>query len=227
LAGPNGGALALARRFPTLGANRQAILLLTYPKALAYSQQHRLIGALLVLTVLGLAAVVVVTWRSAQRITRPLAQLDIAAARIAAGANEQVDVLGDDELARLGKTFNRMANEIDERERRITHLAFSDVLTGLANRSMFHEQFALLLLNRDAGEPNAVHCLDLDNFKAINDTLGHPAGDTLLVEIAHRLTVAAHGQFVARLSGDEFVVIQPIAADRSAVDRLARAEIDE
>ncbi|WP_353230263.1 EAL domain-containing protein [Novosphingobium sp.] len=221
LPGADGGALALARPIPTLGDDQQAMLLLAYPKRLAYAQQDRLVAALIVLTLVGLLAVALVTWRSAGRIIRPLVQLDLAAARIAEGANERVAVAGDDELARLGRTFNRMAGEIEERERRITHLAFNDPLTGLPNRAMFHEQLARQLGSRDGGMI-AVHCLDLDNFKSVNDTLGHPAGDELLVMTAQRLTVAAHGHFVARLSGDEFVVIQQLDADSAAVDRLAR-----
>ncbi|MFL6830353.1 MAG: putative bifunctional diguanylate cyclase/phosphodiesterase, partial [Sphingomicrobium sp.] len=68
----------------------------------------------------------------------------------------------------------------------------------------------------------ALHCLDLDQFKVINDTLGHPAGDTLLVEAGQRVLQAARGHFVARLGGDEFVVLQTVGDDRNAIDRLAR-----
>jgi len=68
----------------------------------------------------------------------------------------------------------------------------------------------------------ALHCLDLDQFKVINDTLGHPAGDALLIEAGRRVQQAARGQFVARLGGDEFVVIQMVGDDRNAIDRLGR-----
>ena len=228
LAGPDGAALALTRPIPTMGEDQQALLLLTYPKRLAYSQQEQLLAALAFLTVIGLAAVVSVTWRAAGRIVGPLVRLDAAAARIAEGTNRRVEVSGEDELARLGQTFNRMASEIEERERRITHLAFRDTLTGLPNRAMFHEQLALQLRSREAqaGGAIAIYCLDLDNFKAINDTLGHPSGDALLVASAERLARVADGQFVARLSGDEFVVIQQIDADRDPVERLARAMLE-
>ena len=227
IAGPDGGALALARPIQTMGGDQQAVLLLSYPRALAYAQQERLLAALAVLTLIGLLAVALVTWRASGRIIRPLVRLDLAAARIAEGANERVEVRGDDELARLGRTFNRMAGEIEERERRITHLAFNDTLTGLPNRAMFHEQLELQLAAREAGGGGiAIHCLDLDNFKAVNDTLGHPAGDQLLVVSGERLARAAHGHFVARLSGDEFVVIQQLDAESGAVERLARAMLE-
>jgi diguanylate cyclase (GGDEF)-like protein len=71
------------------------------------------------------------------------------------------------------------------------------------------------------GSHFALHCLDLDQFKVINDTLGHPAGDALLIESGHRLLEAAKGHFVARLGGDEFVVLQSLRGDRNATDHLA------
>src|SRR5260221_12451958 len=69
----------------------------------------------------------------------------------------------------------------------------------------------------------AINALDVDKFKVINDTLGHPAGDALLVEAGRRVQAAARGHFVARLGGDEFVVLQTVGDDRDAIDRLARA----
>lgn len=216
-------ALAVAKPLPTFDGRRPALLVLTYSKSLAFAQRRALLGALALLTFLIMVAVVAVTWRAARRITQPLARLDEAAARIAQGDIEQVPVDGDDELARLGRTFNHMACEIEERERRIVDLAFNDALTGLPNRVLFHEQLALTLRHCDPEKGVAVHCLDLDRFKIVNDTLGHPAGDALLVEVAKRLSTVTQGHFVARLSGDEFVVIQQLEQDLGAVDRLARA----
>jgi diguanylate cyclase (GGDEF)-like protein len=116
-----------------------------------------------------------------------------------------------------------MVGKIAEREQRITQLAFNDVLTGLPNRTMFQQQLdqAFRAVQGNGGL-FALHCLDLDQFKAINDTLGHPAGDALLVEAGQRVRQAARGHFVARLGGDEFVVIQSVGDDRNAIDRLAR-----
>lgn len=95
--------------------------------------------------------------------------------------------------------------------------AFRDSLTGLANRAHFlHSlQHAVALQRRD-GVPIAVLCLDLDNFKAVNDALGHPAGDELLIRVAGRLT-AALGETgtVARLGGDEFAVLIEASVEES------------
>lgn len=87
--------------------------------------------------------------------------------------------------------------------------AFRDSLTGLANRAHFMQRLERAVANRryDA-EPIAVLCLDLDNFKLVNDALGHPAGDELLVRIAGRITAAlGEAGTVARLGGDEFAVL--------------------
>ena len=121
----------------------------------------------------------------------------------------------------LATSFNEMVGKIAEREQRITQLAFNDVLTGLPNRTMFQQQLEhAFRVAEGSGNLFALHCLDLDQFKAINDTMGHPAGDTLLIEAGRRVSQAARGQFVARLGGDEFVVLQTVGEDRNAIDRL-------
>jgi diguanylate cyclase (GGDEF)-like protein len=219
--------ITLAKPLATFSDDEQAILLLAYPKAEALADARKLQLALAVMTLLGLLAVAVATWRAAGRITQPLARLDEAAGRLASGEHVQVRVRGEDELARLAQSFNDMVGKIAEREQRITQLAFNDVLTGLPNRTMFQQQLEhLFRASEGNGTLFALHCLDLDQFKVINDTLGHPAGDALLVEAGRRVLQAARGQFVARLGGDEFVVLQTVGDDRNAIDRLARDILD-
>jgi diguanylate cyclase (GGDEF)-like protein len=214
--------IVLAKPLPTFSDGERAILLLAYPKAQALADARKLQLALALMTMLGLVVMAIATWRAAGRITQPLARLDEAAGRLASGEHVQVRVRGSDELARLATSFNEMVGKIAEREQRITQLAFNDVLTGLPNRTMFHQQLDQLFGASQGGAMFALHCLDLDQFKVINDTLGHPAGDSLLVEAARRLRYAARGHFVGRLGGDEFVVLQSVGADRDAIDRLAR-----
>ena len=215
--------IALAKPLPTFSDEERAILLLAYPKAQALADARKLQLGLVIMTLLGLLLMSFVTWRAAGRITQPLARLDEAAGRLASGEHVQVRVRGRDELARLADSFNEMVGKIAEREQRITQLAFNDVLTGLPNRTMFHQQVEQLFRACEGSEGLfALHCLDLDQFKAINDTLGHPAGDALLMAMAERLREAARGHFVGRLGGDEFVVLQSIGGDRNAVEKLAR-----
>jgi len=215
--------IALAKPLPTFSNQQRAILLLAYPKAQAMADAHKLQWALGLMTLLGLVLVAFATWKAAGRITQPLARLDEAAGRLASGEHVQVRVRGEDELARLANSFNEMVGKIAEREQRITQLAFNDTLTGLPNRTMFQQQLDhSFRASEGNGSLFALHCLDLDQFKVINDTLGHPAGDALLIEAARRVQHAARGHFVARLGGDEFVVLQTVGEDRDAIDRLAR-----
>ena len=115
-------------------------------------------------------------------------------------------------------------------EQNIARMARHDSLTDLPNRLLFREKMAEGLARVQAGEEAmAVFCLDLDNFKTINDTLGHPIGDALLRAVAERLrAVVGEDDTIARLGGDEFAILQaessPYAAEALAgrvVDVLA------
>jgi len=102
-------------------------------------------------------------------------------------------------------------------------LARTDPLTGLPNRRAFMEQLAKAFAGVARGQPPfAVHLLDLDEFKDINDTQGHATGDVLLKQVATRLmkTVRAN-DFVARFGGDEFAILQPDVREPEAAGRLA------
>jgi diguanylate cyclase (GGDEF)-like protein len=98
-------------------------------------------------------------------------------------------------------------------------LARSDALTGLANRLALSEKFAAVASTTAL---TAVHCLDLDRFKSVNDQLGHPTGDMLLQAVAHRLNGLLRGSdFAARTGGDEFVVVQSAMSNPGEVELLA------
>jgi diguanylate cyclase (GGDEF)-like protein len=215
------GQLAIIFVGTLLGINVLMFILVSRLAIFSNASEFTAANAAVITTGLLLAGLA--TWRAAGRITQPLARLNDAAARLASGEHVQVSVRGTDELARLASSFNDMAGKIAEREQRITQLAFNDVLTGLPNRTMFQQQLDhLLRASQGNGSHFALHCLDLDQFKSVNDTLGHPAGDALLVEAGRRLLEAARGHFVARLGGDEFVVLQSLNGDRNVIDQLAR-----
>jgi diguanylate cyclase (GGDEF)-like protein/PAS domain S-box-containing protein len=101
--------------------------------------------------------------------------------------------------------------ERKQAEERIKELAFLDQLTGLPNRYSLNERLALALGMAERNRQQlAVMLIDLDNFKAVNDTLGHATGDELLIEVAWRLShCVRHSDLVARLGGDEFVIVLP------------------
>ncbi|TPQ23288.1 sensor domain-containing diguanylate cyclase [Streptomyces sporangiiformans] len=104
---------------------------------------------------------------------------------------------------------SRDVTERVRRQEQLEHLAFHDTLTGLPHRGLFADRVAHALRKRSAGaHPPAVLFVDLDGFKAVNDTLGHAAGDALLVQVARRLQASMRaGDTIARLGGDEFAAL--------------------
>jgi diguanylate cyclase (GGDEF)-like protein len=121
----------------------------------------------------------------------------------------------------------RAVQELIASEARASHLAYHDPLTGLPNRVMFFDRLGVALdqLRRN-GTPVAVHCLDLDRFKDVNDTFGHQIGDELIVAASKRIAeVCRRSDTFARLSGDEFAIVQLDATPHAAA-RLAERIVD-
>ena len=114
-----------------------------------------------------------------------------------------------------GRTLTCIVRDISQRkmmERRLRHLAYHDKLTGLGNRDLFNEDMKVFLKEslRDCGHKAALLFLDLDGFKHVNDTLGHSAGDELLVETARRIRFCLREADAAyRFGGDEFMAFLP------------------
>lgn len=106
---------------------------------------------------------------------------------------------------------------------RLEHIALHDTLTGLANRLQFNKRMGLEVQNAlSYGGQFAVHMIDLDKFKLVNDTLGHAAGDDLLKAVSNRLVQLVRVQdTVARIGGDEFVIIQSGVSGRQSVLSMA------
>src|SRR5437763_1920939 len=200
------------------------------------SLRNHLLGAL---TVVGLLVVIAVitTLLLTRRLVAPMRRLMRAARAVGSGRLDvYVPAKSADELGLLTHTFNHMTQRLAESQGEVANyqrtledkvaqrtkelevatahaykLAQHDILTGLPNRSLLNQRLRQILAQalRD-GTQVACLFLDFDNFKRINDTLGHDAGDQLLQAIAQRLTKAVReSDTVARLGGDEFVLILP------------------
>jgi diguanylate cyclase (GGDEF)-like protein len=177
----------------------------------------------------GLFAVMALT--TSRDLIRAVSALEAGAEQFGAGQlTHQVQVRNFDELAQVGDRLNTMAHRLQHahtelalRNEELALLAFRDPLTKLANRALFRERVEQALQRpADTAASVGVVFIDLDNFKAVNDTFGHNTGDRLLVEVAARLLHTTRGcDTVARLGGDEFGVL--IDGDEGN-DALAIAE---
>jgi diguanylate cyclase (GGDEF)-like protein/PAS domain S-box-containing protein len=129
-----------------------------------------------------------------------------------------------DDPAVQGLVLNsRDVSQSRELEDQLVHQAFHDSLTGLANRALFNDRVRHAMHRRTTQETIGVLFLDLDDFKQINDSLGHAVGDALLIEVGTRLNACVRpGDTIARLGGDEFAVL--IEAARSHVEFTTVAE---
>jgi diguanylate cyclase (GGDEF)-like protein len=222
-----GTSVALAKPLPGMGEGGAALLLLRYPIDRAMAAYQPLQMAVALTGIVGLLLLLFGSWRLSLSITKPISALDRAAKLMEEGESAEVPVETRDEIGRLAQSFNRMSAEIAERERRITQLAFNDSLTGLPNRAFFRQQLGIELQQAEhRGARVALLGIDLDNFKAINDTLGHPIGDELLREVARRLRANAGDALTARLGGDEFVVLIGDSGGEGGPGALAQRIID-
>jgi diguanylate cyclase (GGDEF)-like protein len=214
---------ALAHRVPWL-------VTVSVPTDIAYAALASRLkwGALITAGTLTLAFTI--AWLLSGRIVRPLRQLRRDAAVLAQGnLGHRSTVSTRDEVGALADAFNHMAQALDDdlAERKaaeglLRKLALCDQLTGLPNRAMLKQELKRLLARDRA--PTSIVLFDLDEFKDVNDTLGHSAGDQLLVEVGARLNGIARERpavgLSSRLGGDEFVVLLPDCGDPRMVSEI-------
>jgi diguanylate cyclase (GGDEF)-like protein len=199
--------------------------------------RHRGWIGLLGMVLIGLGLIVV--WLLQRTLVRPIRQLAEVAGAIETG-NFEIDTpvsSRSDEVGDLVRAFGRMSSSVARHDRDIRRMAYSDALTGLANRLQFREKLDQRLLQlRGAGRQLALLFADIDDFKRVNDTLGHDAGDDVLVQFSNRIREAVtrlggESALLARFGGDEFVIlIESGTADgdvRTAASRLAETLVAE
>ncbi|WP_018347904.1 GGDEF domain-containing protein [Longispora albida] len=204
-----------------------------------HSDPHGLYAALLAVVISAGLVSVFAAWSLARSTTRPVSELAHAADRVAAGdLDARVPVRGGDEVGRLAATFNRMTKEMQgyvtaltasrDQLREAMRLSRTDPLTGLANYRHLEESLRLEVDRTSRlGLPLVIAVLDLDRFKEVNDSHGHPAGDAVLVEVARRLEREIREVDRAfRQGGEEFVLLLPetdLAGGVAVAERLGSA----
>ena len=178
----------------------------------------------------------VLSWASARRSIRALvSSLDSVTTRLRAAAHGDLQTPVVAQLRRdlpdVAVAMDSLFTQVRSNLENIHVLAMFDPVTGLPNRMSFCRQVEQLLAEKEGKDPAALFFLDLDGFKAVNDTLGHAAGDQLLARVAGRLRAVMLEQVesgmgeavVGRLAGDEFTLFFPAMPTRAAAERIARA----
>jgi diguanylate cyclase (GGDEF)-like protein len=186
------------------------------------------IGLLAVVFAMVLAIMLYFARRLTSDVVRPVELLQAATHELRAGVlDHRIDLSRSKrptELEQLADAFNAMAGELLASHTELARRAAVDGLTGLANRATFNDRLATYFdaLDRKS-QAVTVLFIDVDDFKFVNDTIGHAGGDELLEQIAERLSVCVRGDdFVARLGGDEFaMVILGDRGDEEAADAIA------
>jgi diguanylate cyclase (GGDEF)-like protein len=212
--------LVQTRRVETLIETAPEMLVLEYSLTKAMAGYAPILWALFGFGAVGAVLAVAGAWAASRRLTQPIVALEAAARKVSAGEHAQVKVETRDEIGRLAQSFNRMVDAVEAREAQVAHMAFHDALTGLPNRAMLREQVALGLTRAEGGNL-MLFSVDIDNFKSINESLGHPVGDALLCEVGTRLAETCPSGFIARLAGDEFAV--KVRAGGQTADQIGRA----
>jgi len=164
----------------------------------------------------------------------PIRMLAEAARHVEAGRYRQISLESGrrDEMGELIRAFARMSDSVEKHEREVRRMAYTDALTGLPNRLALRELLDLKLIHQQAaGRGLALLFIDVDDFKRVNDTLGHEAGDRVLIRVAERIRDSARLAAgatvqVARFGGDEFVAVVESDEPRLRAARVADAVIE-
>lgn len=176
-----------------------------------------------------------IAWYAQRTLVKPIRQLADAANAIGVGNYDAKRMVStrQDEVGDLVRAFGHMNDSIARHDRDVRRMAYTDALTGLTNRLAFRESLDhRLMMLRGAGRQLALLFADIDDFKRVNDTLGHEAGDEVLLQFANRIRgvvelMGGDEALLARFGGDEFVILIQNGDVRAAATRLAEALVKE
>ena len=214
----SGQVVALVKPLQTLEPGGGAALLLRYPLARALAPFRPL---LIMVGLLGLGGLAVVSWGSwalARGVTRPISELDQAAHRLQRGEDAHVEIESDDEIGRLAQSFNAMAAEMRDRERKITHQALHDDETGLPNRLAL-ERVVGALADWPAGQVY-VAALGMDRFNHMRGAIGHKLAAQAVRMVGNRLGGLAPTCGVARISTDVLGFVLTAEGETAALEHV-------
>ncbi|MEL0253174.1 MAG: GGDEF domain-containing protein [Novosphingobium sp.] len=207
----------------SLQEGSEARLVLTHSLEAAMARYNVLHIALMMISLIGMLAGALAAIRISKGVARPLQLLAEAARAYAAGAVSKVRVTGPSEVRSLAASFNAMVEAVEEREQQILHASLHDVLTGLPNRRFFIEKLDRAVQRQTASSRTLVAFIDVDDFKTINDTMGHGTGDGVLCTVAQGLQDQFPDAMVARFGGDEFGLLRPGIEAGVACTAIARS----
>ena len=210
-----GESMILARALPGFDPAAPAVLLLTYPMKLAMQPYRSMLFWLAAIGSAGLLVLLLGTWGLALGLTRPISALDKAVHRLQQGEHAEVPVTSHDEIGRLAANFNVMADDIRDREARLTQMALHDQETGLPNR---------LALERRAAARDGVWVIlfSVDRFEVVRNAIGYDSMARLLGVLGQRLSALGDGAALARVGAGALGLIVE-AADDAAAEALAEA----
>ena len=201
---------------PLPGAGHVLVAVLQTSMDDALQGFNALVAKVLFIVTIAIGLAILAAKIVATSVTSPLRQLSEGARRIAGGFyGERIAWSGRDEFGVVSRAFNDMQEGIAEREARIIHQVQHDGLTGLPNRLALRDRISVALARSSRQhKAGALVLVDLVAFKAINDSLGHQTGDSVLQEVSRRLSAHARAQdTVARYGGNGFVLLLEDASE--------------
>lgn len=186
-----------------------------------FKQQMTVHLLALTLVVLFLSAAIHIVFR--MNVLRPIQKLIKASEQVGRGQFHPVTLASSDEFGLLANAFNAMAEEVRQEQAKLHRQANFDTLTGLPNRMMALDRIDQEIhRSHRTSQRFALFFIDLDNFKSVNDSMGHAVGDELLVATGTRLCAAVReADTVARLGGDEFLILAPDVPSDLEVEQIA------